>query len=138
MAAIRPTPALISLVPLVDVLLIMLVFFMVTSTYLDLDVIPAAERAEDAAAPAPATAPGSPTMLLIRLAPDGAVWLRGQRLDPPGLRAALDAHRQAGPEAAVSLLASPRADMQALVGVLDAAAAAGLTRLRILRTEEAP
>ncbi|NYS26070.1 biopolymer transporter ExbD [Rhodobacteraceae bacterium 2376] len=135
----QPPRALISLVPLVDVLLIMLVFFMVTSTYLDLDMIPAAERSEDAAAPMPAqAAPGGAGMLLIRLAPDGRPWLRGQALDAGALAAALDAHRRAGPDAAVSVLASPRADVQALVTLMDAVNDAGLTRLRVLRTEGVP
>ena len=135
----QPPRALISLVPLVDVLLIMLVFFMVTSTYLDLDMIPAAERTEDAAAPMPdQAAPGGAGMLLIRLAPDGRPWLRGQAMDAGALAAALDAHRRTGPDAAVSVLASPRADVQALVALMDAVTDAGLTRLRVLRTEDAP
>ena len=133
----RPARTLISLVPLVDVLLIMLVFFMVTSTYLDLDMIPAADRADEAAEAAPA-APGSASVLLIRLAPDGRPWLRGRALDPATLRAELRAHRARGPEAAVSVLASPRATVQALVALMDATTEAGLTRLRVLRTEEAP
>ena len=141
MRVARPLPpkTLISLVPLVDVLLIMLVFFMVTSTYLDLDMIPAAERGDEEASATPdQVAPGASGMLLIRLAPDGRPWLRGRPMDGEALRAALDAHRQTGPEAAVSVLASPRADVQALVALMDAVTSAGLVRLRILRTEEAP
>jgi biopolymer transport protein ExbD len=130
--------ATISLVPLVDVLLIMLVFFMVTSTYLDLDVIPAAERGDEEA-PAAATVPGQGVgMLLIRLAPDGRTWLRGRALDSAEMRAALALHLRDAPGAAVSVLASPRADVQALVSLMDTATEAGVTRLRILRTEEAP
>jgi biopolymer transport protein ExbD len=131
-----PPRAPISLVPLVDVLLIMLVFFMVTSTYLDLDMIPTAERSDEAA---PAAVPGAGSgMLLIRLAPDGRTWLRGQPLGPEALRDALARHLRDTPGAAVSVLASPRADVQALVALMDAATEAGVQRLRILRSEEAP
>ena len=35
----RPAKTLISLVPMIDVMLILLVFFMVTSTYLNLDIL---------------------------------------------------------------------------------------------------
>lgn len=127
------------MVPLVDVLLIMLIFFMVTSTYLDLDMIPATERGDEAASPPsdPASEARAET-LLLRLAPDGRPWLRGQPLDAAGLAAALDAHRRTGPGAAVSVLASPRADVQALVSLMDAVTDAGLTGLRILRTDEGP
>ena len=59
----RPAPrSLISLVPLVDVLLILLVFFMVTSTYLDLDMIPTLDRTE-AEAEAPELAGGGGLLL---------------------------------------------------------------------------
>ena len=134
-----PPRTLISLVPLVDVLLIMLVFFMVTSTYLDLDMIPAAEHAEDTAPPEYGpVAQADPRMLLIRLAPDGRFWLRGQPVDGIALALALDAHSQTGPDAAVSVLASPRADVQALVALMDAVTDAGLTRLRVLRILDTP
>ena len=42
--------ALISLVPMIDVMLILLVFFMVTSTYLNLDMIPAVRPEQGGAA----------------------------------------------------------------------------------------
>jgi len=133
-----PARSLISLVPLVDVLLIMLVFFMVTSTYLDLDMIPAVERAEEEAAEA-AAAPGAASgALLIRLAPDGRAWLRGRPLSEAELRAVLAERAAAGPAGEVSVLASPRAEVQALVALMDLAADTGLARLRVLRTEAGP
>ncbi len=132
----RPPRALISLVPLVDVLLIMLVFFMVTSTYLDLDMIPAVERQAEDAAPAPAPPPQR-ALLLIRLAPDGRAYLRGAAQSEADLRAALAAHVAADPAAQVVVLAAPRATVQALVSLTDAASAAGVARLRVLRTDAA-
>ena len=75
----RPGP-LISLVPMIDVMLILLVFFMVTSTYLNLDMIPAAKRGE-AQTDAPTATEGSGAgagTLLIRIGADGVPVLRGQ------------------------------------------------------------
>lgn len=153
MQLVRPSAprALISLVPLVDVLLILLVFFMVTSTYLDLDMIPAVDPGEDAAAveealedgggasppPVAGTGAAAPRLLLIRLAPDGRVWLRGRVQTEAELSAALEAHVAATPEATVSVLASPRAEVQALVSLMDLATEAGIGRLQVLRTDTA-
>ena len=135
----RPAPpkALISLVPLVDVLLIMLVFFMVTSTYLDLEMIPTVAQAEEeAAVSAPDQDPSgtASATLLIRLAPDGRAWLRGRALSESDLRAALQAHATAAPDGSVHILAAPRAELQALVSLMDLATAAGVGRIEVLRT----
>ena len=56
-------PAL-SLVPLIDVMLILLVFFMVTSTYLDLDMIPKVDQAE---APLTGAGPAAETQQMLLL-----------------------------------------------------------------------
>lgn len=120
-------PRLISLVSMIDVLLIMLVFFMVTSTYLDLDMIPVVRSAEDAAGPVPSAAPAP---VLIRLADDGAPILRGRRFGTDDLMRQLDPLPDATP---VLILPSPRAGTQALVAVMDAATRAGVTSLRIVQ-----
>jgi len=133
----RPAgPAPLSLVSMVDVLMIMLVFFMVTSTFLNLDMLPMAGRADaDAAPPAAATAAAP---LVLRLGADGRVSLRGRVLDGPALAAELAARAASDPLAEVAVLPSAHARTEALVGLMDAAAAAGIVRLRVLRVEAAP
>ncbi|WP_264214485.1 ExbD/TolR family protein [Leisingera thetidis] len=126
--------ALISLVPMIDVMLILLVFFMVTSTYLNLDMIPAVKPSEGAA--------GSPQIpagtLMIRLGADGVPVLRGTALEGDTLRAALAAAMAEEPLTQVVILPSGAARTQALITVMDTAALAGVTRLRVLRLEAAP
>ena len=132
--------ALISLVPMIDVMLILLVFFMVTSTYLDLDMIPAARRS-DAPADAPTASPGQGAgagTLLIRIGADGVPVLRGQRLDPTALADRLARQVAEAPLTQVLLLPSPAARTQALVSVMDLATTAGITRLRVVRLEASP
>ena len=119
-------PRLISLVSMIDVLLILLVFFMVTSTYLDLDMIPMAEAADEGAAPAEGPAA---TPLLVRLGADGRAYVRGRAVDSAGLAAAV----AAAPGAPVTILPAPRADTQALVRVMDTATAAGAGTIRLLQ-----
>jgi biopolymer transport protein ExbD len=125
--------ALISLVPMIDVMLILLVFFMVTSTYLNLDMIPSVEPSQDRA-PAEASAATGRT-LLIRLGSDGRPVLHGKVLAPGELAATLEAAARGEPQARVLILPSGAADAQALISVLDAAALAGVQDLRILRLE---
>lgn len=125
--------ALISLVPMIDVMLILLVFFMVTSTYLNLDMIPAVKPSEGSAG-----SPQSPAgTLMIRLGADGVPVLQGTALDGGTLRAALAAAVAEEPLTQVVILPSGAAQTQALIAVMDGAALAGVTRLRVLRLEAA-
>jgi biopolymer transport protein ExbD len=130
---------LISLVPLVDVMMILLVFFMVTSTYLDLDMVPVAGRgdAPPSEAPAAGNRPRSAT-LLIRLAPDGRAYVHGRPLDAAGLDAAVRARLAERADAPILVLPSGRASLQALVGVMEIAARAGAGGLRVVRLEAGP
>ena len=117
---------------MIDVMLILLVFFMVTSTYLNLDMIPMVDRAEAEAPPANATGDGS--TLLVRIGADGQAYLRGQPLDP----AAIAARIAADPLTSVILLPSTRATTQSLVSTMDTLTTAGVTRLRLMRLEGEP
>ena len=122
----RPLPRgrLIPLTPLVDVMLILLVFFMVTSSYLNLKMIPLVQTAEDAAPGAPGGASGAEAPLLVTLGGDGAARIRGQAVDGAEL-----ARRAAGRE--VLILPSAAARTGDLVATMEAAA--GAARVGIVR-----
>ena len=131
----RPRGPAITLVPMVDVMMILLVFFMVTSTYLDLDQVPAVEQTPDTAA---APAPGSPAILMVRLGSDGIPVVRGRALDGPALVAEIARRLAEEPATEVVILPSGEALLQALVAAMDRAAAAGATRVRVIRLEPRP
>lgn len=136
----RPTGnrATISLVPLVDVMLILLIFFMVTSTYLNLDMVPVVDRAEATpAAPPPGGREGGSTMLL-RLGADGLVRYRAELFEPAAAQAVIAARLDRAPDVAVVVLPSGGASMQALVTLMEAAAAAGADNLKVMRLEARP
>jgi len=120
--------ALITMTPLVDVMMILLVFFMVTSTYLDLDMMPMVQSEAQSGSTAPA-AP-APT-LLIRITADGTARLRGQPLTVNSLAGAL----QANPDTRVLILPSGGANVQGLVSTIQTATEAGATNLRVVRLE---
>lgn len=126
--------AQVSLVSMIDALMILLIFFMVTSTYFELGMIPVVTHSDD---PAPQTAanavPGG--TLLIRLAADGTVRIQGQPQTEQALSALLSASQATNPPATVMVLPSGAANAQSLVSLLDAATLAGVLNLRILRLE---
>lgn len=135
----RPrTPVLISVVSMIDVLMIMLIFFMVTQTYLNLRMVPAVQ-ADDPGAPvaAPSETPQSST-LLVRLAQDGGPVVAGRLLDPAGLQALVAERLGQNPDLAVIVLPSGAADTQALISVMDSIALGGATEVRIVRIEATP
>lgn len=130
----RKPSALISMTSLIDVMLILLVFFMVTSTYLDLDMMPMVQSSDEAEAP-PSTSAAAGAPLLVQLSAAGQVRLRGQVLDIATLGAQLAEMVVDNPDLRVLVLPSGAADAQALVGLIDAATAAGVTDLRVIRPE---
>lgn len=120
--------ALITMTPLVDVMMILLVFFMVTSTYLDLDMMPMVQSEPEGTASAPA---GPAPTLLIRITANGEARLRGRPLTTSGLAEAL----QAAPLARVLILPSGGSNVQGLVSAIQTATEAGAENLRVVRLE---
>ncbi|MEM6939716.1 MAG: biopolymer transporter ExbD [Pseudomonadota bacterium] len=130
----RPPKALISLVAMIDVLLILLVFFMVTSTYLDLDLIPAVAQDSDAPADT-STATATAGTLLIRLGESGTPVIRGQEMSLEGLDSLLRERLAADPALSIVILPTGVARMQALISVMDTATQAGARQVRVIRLE---
>ncbi len=124
----RPLP-IISIIPLVDVLLILLVFFMVTSTFLDLDMLPMAKTQERSASRGQ-----DARTLLLRRVPGGDIVAQGQRIAPWDVPEFFQA--RAHSDSRILVLPSPGADVQALVQVLDAAATANLTAVSVIQFGE--
>jgi biopolymer transport protein ExbD len=120
---------------MIDVMLILLVFFMVTSTYLNLDMIPAVDQGDDSVgAPATATQNAAPPVL-IRLGADGVPTIQGRALDTAALEMLLQDRVQADPFTRILILPSGAADMQALVALMDTATRMGATNVSVIRLE---
>ncbi len=133
----RPPRALISLVAMIDVLLILLVFFMVTSTYLDLDMIPAVSQDNgDTTQPASQNAKAPP--LLIRIGADGQPVVRGQTLSLADLGKLVQTRLATEPTMPVMILPTGVAQTQALISVMDTATQAGARQVRVIRLEARP
>lgn len=117
----------ISLTPLIDVVFILLIFFMLASSFLDW-------RAIDLRAPATAGADGGQTgALLLRVGADGRLDLNGRPVAHADLSDRL--RRAAADRQDARLLIQPAAGvaMQRAIDLLDVARAAGLERVQLIR-----
>lgn len=133
----RNQPAAISLVPMIDVLMIMLIFFMVTSTYLELKMVPMAEPSDEPVATRTQQAQhGAP--ILIRIGADGTARIKGQVFDTATLRALLAQRLAVNAATSVIVLPSGIARTQSLVSLLDTATGAGVAHIQVLRLEPRP
>lgn len=117
---------MISLTPLIDVVFILLVFFMLASSFTDW-------RAISLATPPAATRAGSSEgAMLVRVGPD-AIDVAGSAIDLPGLAAMLKERVAGKPDLRVLVQPQDGVELQRVVTVLDTAAAAGVTGLGLMR-----
>jgi biopolymer transport protein ExbD len=128
--------ALISLVPMIDVMLILLVFFMVTSTYLNLDMIPAVRQQDQA--PNPVESEQAAGTVMIRLGANGDVAIQSRVISDQTLEKILRQKLIDEPLTQVVVLPSGSAKTQSLISVMDIATRAGVVRLRVIRLQARP
>ncbi len=133
-----PTRPLISLVPMIDVMLILLVFFMVTSTYLNLDMIPALAQSDRPAPASVSTRQDASGVLLIRIGADGAPHFQGRQLEPAALTLLLRERLTQNAATQVIILPTGSARLQSLVSVMDVVTQSGVVNLRVVRLEGRP
>ncbi|SAI55811.1 biopolymer transport protein [Bordetella ansorpii] len=115
----------INLIPLIDVLLVMLIFLAATTTfahYTQLKItLPQAAAGQEA-----------PPALEVAISQDGHYALNGVLMDastPAGIAAALAQAAQGKPEAVLVINADAQATHQSVVNVMEAARQAGIGRV---------
>ncbi|MGF1624662.1 MAG: ExbD/TolR family protein [Alphaproteobacteria bacterium] len=125
-----PAKSLISLTPLIDVVFILLVFFMLASSFLDWRVV-----AVRAAAPTSesAVATGLQGAVLVDVEADGTLRLSGQQLARDQLVARVAGLVAQRPDAGIILRPAPGVSMQALVDLIDLLTARGVSALSVQR-----
>ncbi|MEM9783507.1 MAG: biopolymer transporter ExbD [Pseudomonadota bacterium] len=124
--ASRPRRRLrISLTPLIDVVFILLIFFMLASSFLDWRSI------RLTSAPAGFGASGVEGALLLDLTADGP-RLSGVALSDEALRDQLAGRIERDPEQRVLVRPRPDVEMQRMVDLLDTVAAAGVRNIALM------
>lgn len=122
---------LVSLTPLIDVVFILLVFFMLASTFLDWRVFSVTVPADDTVADE-----DLPDPVVLRVERDR--WLLdGEPVTRDGLRARLERMGDGTPQRVLVVSVDDDAPVQRMVDALDAAERAGVTEVSI-RRETAP
>lgn len=123
----RSRRSLISLTPLIDVVFILLVFFMLASSFMEWRSIDLAE-----AGPAAATA-ADDAALLLTVQDGGLVEIADETLDSAALAARLARLAAEDPDKRLAVQPAPGVPLQPVVDVLEAATAAGLSSVSLVR-----
>ena len=117
-----------NLTPMIDVVFLLLIFFMVTTTFLnperEIEVdLPTADSAGAIEQP--------PEEIIITVRQDGSVFLRGEARQEEELVSLLRSAAQHDPDTPVTIRGDRMAHHEAIVGVMDACGTAGLYNLSV-------
>lgn len=117
--------ASIDLTPMLDVVFIMLIFFIVTASFIKeagIDVnrpdAPTAEKVADA-------------NILIAISPNDEIWIDRRLVDPRAVRANIERLHAENPKGSVVIQADKKSTNETLVVVMDAARSAGVYNVSI-------
>jgi biopolymer transport protein ExbD len=128
----REDDAKIDLTPMLDVVFILLIFFVVTATFLSETAISAAssENTEDQAEPPP----DAPKNILFEIGPNNEIILNGnpRPVIRTQVRANIDQLKAENPQASVIIQPDPDSDVSTLVMIMDSARQAGMANISIV------
>ncbi|MEM9404017.1 MAG: biopolymer transporter ExbD [Pseudomonadota bacterium] len=115
----------INLTPMLDVVFIMLIFFIVTASFIKeagIDVrrpdAPTADRQDDAA-------------ILIAISPDDEIWIDRKETDARNVRSMIERLHAENPKGSIVIQADEESTNETLVAVLEAAKQAGVSAVAI-------
>lgn len=123
-----PEEMVVNLTPMIDVVFLLLIFFMVATTFLDPEreieiELPPAEAAQVLAA--------ETDELVVNVFQDGRVAVSGTEVDDQALVEVLARTARRNPETPVQIRGDRRAHHEAIVRVMDACGQAGLSNLSV-------
>ncbi len=120
----------INLTPMLDVVFIMLIFFIVTASFIKESGIQVnrpdsttAEKQEDAA-------------ILVAISENDEIWIDRQHTDPKDVRTVLDRLRSENPKGSLVIQADAESTNEMLVIVMEAAKAVGVANVAISTDED--
>ncbi len=115
----------VNLTPMLDVVFIMLIFFIVTASFVK-------ESGMDVNRPDAATAVVKPRgNILVAITPNGQIWIDKRQVDVRAVRANIERLYAENPQGAVVIQADADSKNGLLVAVMDAAKLAGVENISI-------
>ena len=115
----------INLTPMLDVVFIMLIFFIVTATFIK-------EAGIQVERPDTVTADSQDdASILIAISPNDEIWIDRQERDPRALRSVIERLHAENPKGSIVIQADEESTHEMLVIVMEAAKAAGVTNVAI-------
>jgi len=118
-------PGEIDLTPMLDVVFILLIFFIVTSVFVT-------EAGIEVSKPEASTAePRSKDLILIAVSPDGDIWIDGEQVDPRFIRSRFELRMAEAPNSSVVIQGDRAATNEHVMTILRAAREAEITSVSI-------
>ncbi len=115
----------INLTPMLDVVFIMLIFFIVTATFIK-------QAGIDVMRPIAETAERKPTVsVLVAISANGDIWIDKRKVDAAAVRAHIERLHAENPKGGLVIQSDREAKYEHLKAVLSAARAAGLLQVAV-------
>jgi biopolymer transport protein ExbD len=120
----------IDLTPMLDVVFIMLIFFIVTATFIK-------ETGKEIERPdAVMSDPKPAATILVAVGRDNEIWIDKKKVDPRGVKLVIERMRADNPKGTVSIQADKQADIKFVVDVAKAAQEAGVAEVSVSTTKK--
>lgn len=122
----------INITPMLDIVFIMLIFFIVTTSFVK-------ERGLEVSRPSnapPKEVKQDKGPIVVRIASSGLISVKGRVLEPRAVEANLEREKAEKPNSPLIVAAHPDADTEALVTVLDAARAVGIESVNVATSSQ--
>ena len=122
----------INITPMLDIVFIMLIFFIVTTSFVK-------EKGLEVSRPSnspPKEIKKNKGPILVKIDANGVITMKGRMLDRKAVQANLEREKAEKPDSPLIIAAHPDAETDALVTILDAAEAVGVASVSVATTRK--
>ena len=122
----------INITPMLDIVFIMLIFFIVTTSFV---------KEQGLEVSRPSNAPPKEIKqkkgpIVVKIDASGLIRVKGRILEPRAVQANLEREKAEKPDSSLIVAAHPEADTEALVTILDAAQAVGIASVSVATSSQ--